>query len=52
MADPTDGAESATTNGHQDASADLLRELVAHLAQQPHRSCARNGRAGSARRGC
>jgi rsbT co-antagonist protein RsbR len=30
MADPMDAAEPAT-NGHQDASADLLRELVAHL---------------------
>jgi rsbT co-antagonist protein RsbR len=30
MADPTDAAETAA-NGHQDASADLLRELVAHL---------------------
>ena len=29
MADPTDAA--LTPNGHQDASADLLRELVAHL---------------------
>ncbi len=30
MADPTDASETVT-NGHQDASADLLRELVAHL---------------------
>src|SRR6195256_6188587 len=30
MADPTDAAPTAA-NGHQDASADLLRELVAHL---------------------
>src|SRR5215468_2631699 len=30
MADPSDAADSAA-NGHQDASADLLRELVAHL---------------------
>ena len=30
MADSTD-ASPTVTNGHQDASADLLRELVAHL---------------------
>src|SRR6201990_21248 len=30
MADPSDAADTAS-NGHQDASADLLRELVAHL---------------------
>src|SRR6185437_1281463 len=30
MADPSDAADTAA-NGHQDASADLLRELVAHL---------------------
>src|SRR5690242_17309232 len=31
MADSTDASEQTVTNGHQDASADLLRELVAHL---------------------
>src|SRR3954465_10481148 len=30
MAEPSDAADTAA-NGHQDASADLLRELVAHL---------------------
>ncbi len=31
MADPTEAGAQAAADGHQDASADLLRELVAHL---------------------
>src|SRR3954464_13658666 len=31
MADPTEAEAQLGDNGHQDASADLLRELVAHL---------------------
>ena len=50
MADPTDAA--ADSNGRSETSADLLKELVAHLSAQPHRTCARSGRGASARRGC
>ena len=49
MADPTDAA--SPSNGKSETNADLLKELVAHLSAN-RTNLRRNGRGGSARRGC
>ena len=51
MADPTAPRRRRATATARRRD-DLLRELVAHLRDEPHASCARSGRAGSARRSC